>query len=71
MTKFKKCSGQVVPQYRIKKTTINSSSNPAADGINRIAVDGELYTYLSYEEIGTICFDCLKKECVGYYEARK
>lgn len=57
------CSGNLIPQYKVKHTVINSKTNPNLDGINRIAVDGELHTYLSYEEIDPICMDCKKKDC--------
>lgn len=57
------CSGQLIPQYKIKYTTINARTNPGLDAINRIAVDGDLHTYISYEEIGAVCIDCKKKDC--------
>lgn len=67
---LKKCSGQVIPLYKIKKTTINTSSIIAADAINKIAEDGPLTTYISYEEIGVVCMDCKGKDCGSNYEAR-
>jgi len=63
-----KCTGQLIPQYKIKKTTINSLTNARADDINKIAEDGPLQTYLSYEEVEPICFDCRKKDCNGSKE---
>ena len=59
----KRCSGQMIPQYKIRKTTINATTNPNSNGINRIAVDGSLETYISYEEIEPVCYDCKKKVC--------
>lgn len=58
-----RCSGQMIPQYKIKKTTINNTTNKLSDGINRVAVDGSLETYISYEEIEPVCYDCKKKVC--------
>lgn len=66
--KIKKCRGFIIPQYRTKKETINSLTNPAADAINRIQVDGPLYTYKIYEEVESVCADCKRKDCDSQYE---
>lgn len=58
-----KCSGQLISQYKIKKTVINSLTNPHANDINKVAEDGPLLTYISYEEVESVCFDCRKREC--------
>lgn len=61
---FKKCSGNVIPQYKVKRTTINSLTNPNSNDINKVADDGDLKTYISYEETHWVCYDCKKRECI-------
>lgn len=63
-----KCFGQLIPQYKTKKTMINAATNPDVDGINRVAVDGDLHTYISHEEVEPICYDCKRKDCSSINE---
>ena len=58
---YKKCRGYFIPRYRTKKETIYSPSGIKYP--NMISEDGPFKKLLSYEELESVCMDCLKEEC--------